>query len=75
MDKLITKIQARKQNIGDQLKMGHLKDFLESDDDYWEKQKELKKQKDKLGRCARFYLRLKKSYINQITFIDDLEEA
>ena len=55
--------------------MGHLKDFLDSDDDYLGKQKELKKQRAKLGRCASFYLNLKKKHVNQITFIDDLEEA
>jgi len=48
---------------------------LESDENYMAKQKELKKQKANLGKCASWYLSCKKKYVNQITFIDDLEQA
>lgn len=55
--------------------MGLLQELLEKDDDYFEKKDTLNVLKTKLGRCARFYLWLKKKHVNEIAFINDIEEG
>jgi hypothetical protein len=55
--------------------MGTLQDLLEHDDDYFEKKETISELKKKLGRCARFYMWLKKEHVNQIAFINDIDEG
>jgi hypothetical protein len=55
--------------------MSAIKDFFERDKHYMRKKTILKNTKKKLGRCGRLYLWLQKEKIDQVVFIDTLDEA
>ena len=47
----------------------------EDDPNYEIKQKLFNKASGKLGRCARLYLWINENYVNQVFFIDSVDEA
>jgi hypothetical protein len=56
-------------------KMDKLPVLNEEDPNYEIKKRMYKKVKGKLGRCSRLYLWINKNYVNQILFIDSVDEA
>lgn len=76
---LAEKLAEQKQKALDELnrdfKMEKLHMLNEEDPNYEIKKRNYKKAKAKLGRCSRFYLWVNKNYVNQVLFINSVDEA
>lgn len=63
------------KTLEENFKFQQFQDLLKQDDDYFEKEELLAKMKKQVGRCGNFYLRLKKKYVDQIVFLNDIESC